>query len=515
MGLVSLTAVTCAFFLLTSIGQMHQKSQLSSNNDDFAEFDDEEFDGVSSQTHERNEPSERADNSRSMGQDLGSGGGDSTEDEDPGVDDVEEVEDIEKIGKNGAVDKDFKSFDDEPEDEDDVLIEEETEQPAGEKKKPMGDLFTGVKKEGLKVIDVPEHLRTKWDGFYLEFLLLIGLVSYALNFFYGKQKNQKLASAWLDTTRTTLERNFAVVGDDGTSKEPPSVTSTGYSPVLMKETEHVFSLWCSGRVGCQSLLIDLKFVKRQDIISLISRIMKPASDLMEVNVTLDEEFEPLIFAFGTKKVLTKNLKELQDLSSFCDGRKSCERFKLPQYFYAAELGEAADFVVDSELQKFLKTYPDLLDYLHISDQYSGKKPDDQTAGSGPPSPPSAVAKVLQARFAMPKFGRTQPEDMDVMLPCLKLMIYFIDKLKKLKLSKEARSKAERNRCKMEEAISKMLHSQRQESQQLRKEEKVRMEKERLMNETDPDKLRKLEDAQAKRDRKKNQPKMKSMMVRMK
>ena len=125
MGLVSLTAVTCAFFLLTSIGQMHQKSQLSSNNDDFAEFDDEEFDGVSSQTHERNEPSERADNSRSVGQDLGSGGGDSTEDEDPGVDDVEEVEDIEKIGKNGAVDKDFKSFDDEPEDEDDVLIEEE------------------------------------------------------------------------------------------------------------------------------------------------------------------------------------------------------------------------------------------------------------------------------------------------------------------------------------------------------------------------------------------------------
>ena len=45
---------------------------------------------------------------------------------------------------------------------------------------------------------------------------------------------------------------------------------------------------------------------------------------------------------------------------------------------------------------------------------------------------------------------------------------------------------------MEESISKLLHSQRQESQQLRREEKVRMEKERLMTETDPDKLRKLE-----------------------
>ena len=45
MGLVSLTAITCAFFLLTSIGQLHQR-QSSQSNDDFAEFDDEEFDGV-------------------------------------------------------------------------------------------------------------------------------------------------------------------------------------------------------------------------------------------------------------------------------------------------------------------------------------------------------------------------------------------------------------------------------------------------------------------------------------
>ena len=62
----------------------------------------------------------------------------------------------------------------------------------------------------------------------------------------------------LDTTRGTLERNFAVVGDDGSLKEPPTVNTPNYSPVLMKESEHVFSLWCSGRTGCQGLLIDLK-----------------------------------------------------------------------------------------------------------------------------------------------------------------------------------------------------------------------------------------------------------------
>ena len=110
-----------------------------------------------------------------------------------------------------------------------------------------------------------------------------------------------------------------------------------------------------------------------------------------------------------------------------------------------------------QLQKFLKLYPDLLEYLHISDQYSGKKPDDSTAPSGSTSSNSGAGgsggssssgssspvvgagstmKVLQARFAVPKYGRAQPEDMAQMLPCLKLVIYFIDKLKRIKLSKD-------------------------------------------------------------------------------
>ena len=38
----------------------------------------------------------------------------------------------------------------------------------------------------------------------------------------------------------------------------------------------------------------------------------------------------------------------------------------------------------------------------------------------------------------------------------------------------------------------MAHMQRQEAAQLRKEEKRRMEKDRIMNEEDPDKARRLE-----------------------
>lgn len=46
--------------------------------------------------------------------------------------------------------------------------------------------------------------------------------------------------------------------------------------------------------------------------------------------------------------------------------------------------------------------------------------------------------------------------------------------------------------KVSESFQKMAHAQRQEAAQLRKEEKRKAEKERLMNEEDPEKARKLE-----------------------
>lgn len=41
-------------------------------------------------------------------------------------------------------------------------------------------------------------------------------------------------------------------GDDGTSKE---AVSTGK---LNQENEHIYNLWCSGRVCCEGMLIQLK-----------------------------------------------------------------------------------------------------------------------------------------------------------------------------------------------------------------------------------------------------------------
>jgi hypothetical protein len=42
--------------------------------------------------------------------------------------------------------------------------------------------------------------------------MIAGLVVYALNFFAGKSKNNKLANVWLTSHRTLLEENFSLVG---------------------------------------------------------------------------------------------------------------------------------------------------------------------------------------------------------------------------------------------------------------------------------------------------------------
>jgi len=42
--------------------------------------------------------------------------------------------------------------------------------------------------------------------------MIAGLVVYALNFFAGKSKNNKLANVWLSSHRNLLDENFSLVG---------------------------------------------------------------------------------------------------------------------------------------------------------------------------------------------------------------------------------------------------------------------------------------------------------------
>lgn len=77
----------------------------------------------------------------------------------------------------------------------------------------------------------------------------------------------------------------------------------------------------------------------------------------------------------------------------------------------------------------------------------------------------------------------------------------------------AKTKAEKNRQKVEAIFLKCTHAARAEAAAARKEEKRRQEKEKVMAEEDPERQRRWELKEEKRQAKKRGPKMKQLKVK--
>lgn len=365
-------------------------------------------------------------------------------------------------------------------------------------------------KDPITIVDVPAHLQNSWESYYMEILMVTGLLAYIMNYIIGKNKNSRLAQAWFNSHRELLESNFSLVGDDGTSKD---AVSTGK---LNQENEHIYNLWCSGRLCCEGMLIQLKFLKRQDLLNVLARMMRPTCDQVQIKVTMNEDdMDTYVFAAGTRKTLARLQKEMQDLSEFCsDKPKSAAKLGLPESLaILSEMGEVTDGVLDTKMVHYLTHYADKIESIHFSDQFSGPKVMQE---EGQPLKLPETKKTLLFTFNVPGAGNASVKDMESLLPLMNMVIYSVDKVKKFRLNREGKQKADKNRSRVEENFLKLTHVQRQEAAQTRREEKKRAEKERIMNEEDPDKQRRLEEAAQRREQKKiekKQMKMKQIKVK--
>uniref|UniRef100_A0A8C7NIF4 PAT complex subunit CCDC47 n=1 Tax=Oncorhynchus mykiss TaxID=8022 RepID=A0A8C7NIF4_ONCMY len=364
------------------------------------------------------------------------------------------------------------------------------------------DEFDGMEKPSQSLKDpliihtVPAHLQNSWESYYMEILMVTGLLAYIMNYIIGKNKNSRLATAWFNSHRELLESNFALVGDDGTSKD---AVSTGK---LNQENEHIYNLWCSGRVCCEGMLIQLKFVKRQDLLNVLARMMRPVCDQVQIKVTLnDEDMDTFVFAVGTKKAMARMQKEMQDLSEFCsDKPKSGAKYGLPELLaILTEMGEVTDGVMDSKMVHYITNHADKIESIHFSDQFSGTKVVQE---DGQPLKLPETKKTLLFTFN---------GDLPFIHHCISLLPLFLS-VSVL----QGKQKADKNRARVEENFLKQTHNQRQEAAQTRREEKKRAEKERIMSEEDPERQRRLEEAAQRRDQKKiekKQMKMKQIKVK--
>lgn len=162
-------------------------------------------------------------------------------------------------------------------------------------------------------------------------------------------------------------------------------------------------------------------------------------------------------------------------------------------------------MLDSRVLAALTKWGHLIDYIYISDQHNGALPqEDASAQLKMPD----VKQNLMFGFNLPKAN-----DIESAKPLLVLVFYLLEKIRRYRLSKEGKAKADKNRQRVEDEFLKSTHSARAEAAAQRREEKRKQEKERILAEEDPEKQRRWEKKDQKRQAKRNAPKMKQMSVK--
>ncbi|KAG6465704.1 coiled-coil domain-containing protein 47 isoform X2 [Manduca sexta] len=353
----------------------------------------------------------------------------------------------------------------------------------------------------ITISKVPIMVRPRWDAYWLEGLLCCLLAAYALAYAVGRAKNTSIATNFLKLHKPLLEDNFTLVGETGAD-----VVSAGDERGWRREAEHCFTMWCSGRVCCEGMLLTLKLIKRQDLVHVVLGAVRPSPDTLLLRAELGkDDSDPFVLCVAQKKIATRLSREMQDLSVFCPERRPGDKHGLPTSLSVmSETAEATAAILDARVTAALALYHQHIQYIHISDKYSGPKQMEETTVTKPPD----TEKVMLVSIALGPDGGG-----DEVRPLLQLVFHLLDKIKRTRLSKEALAKCEKRRQKVAEAWLRGAHAARQEQAAARREEKRKQEKERILAEDDPEKQRRWELKEQKRQQKRKTPKMKQLKVK--
>ncbi|CAF0754294.1 unnamed protein product [Adineta ricciae] len=392
----------------------------------------------------------------------------------------------------------------------------------------------------LKITEIPANLTSNhWEAYHCEAIMLLLLLGYLINFLLGRSKNARLADIVYRSQRDLLERNFCLVGDNGqtrtTQSADDSTVNDSTTNKMQKESESLYILWCSGRTAIESMLMEVRLAKRQCLFNSLAAMIKSSNDMLIYTADYSkEDMETFVFCLAKKHCAAKLHRDMNDLSQFCSERKTSDKRGLNNgnYQILSEIGEVSSAIIDNRVVDFIEKYPDVLEYIHISDQYTGMKIQNDTQQSSPNTTPNAgstaqqqdasntsersvrhvliIAFNLVARNSRSLEITTETVGSDY----LRFVLQLIDRVNSFRFTlKESKNKAIKNRQRIEEQFLKNVYQQRQEQAQQRREEKRRAEKEKIMQSDDPERQRKWEEKEHKREMKRRQPKMKQMKVK--
>ena len=189
--------------------------------------------------------------------------------------------------------------------------------------------------------------------------MVLALLGYLINFLLGRSKNARLASAIYRSQHDLLDRNFALVGDNGQTRSIQSsddqTNPDSVSTEMHKESESLYILWCSGRTSIESMLIEIRFLKRQCLFNSLAALIKSMNDTIVYTVDYSkDDLETFVFCLAKKRCAAKLHRDMNDLSQFCSERKNAEKRGLSgNYQILSEIGEVSSVIIDNRVVEFI------------------------------------------------------------------------------------------------------------------------------------------------------------------
>lgn len=371
-----------------------------------------------------------------------------------------------------------------------------------------------TKKPDLKLVIAPSTKQYRLESYYIETAFLLATFLYLVNFFVGSAKNLKFAQSWYEQSRELLKSQFVLVGgaptiEDGSQKRDEDtdayLASLKKQRGLIKASDSLFTIWSSGRVGLEGLLIEINLLKRQDLFSMALNLLKATKDNITFRFALSAEgYENFVFCIAHKTQAARLVRDMVDINTFCPKRKPLSQYgyDIDKLYVMSELSDVVSYVLDQKTVDFLKRYEKAINHIHITDHFSNDRSDDI-------SPMKKLAHSKRIASFSFNFPTNDEERQDFIMFSLSL----IDRLRRFKLARDSKQKSEKNRQKITDYLQKAALAMRQEAAAAKKDELRRLEKERIYNEDDPEKQRRWEKKEAKRDLKKSKLRVKQLRVK--
>ena len=168
---------------------------------------------------------------------------------------------------------------------------------------------------------------------------------------------------------------------------------------------------------------------------------------------------------------------MNDLATYCPERRPADKFDIPgSYFIMSEVAEVASAMLDAKMISMFRKYPDAIDTIHFSDQFTGPKPSEDQQPLELPQGKQVLIFVFNILTGKDK---TLDEAIDETMPLMQLVFYCLDKVKRYKLSREAKNKADKNRTRVAENHWRSIHAVKAEKAAEEREKKRREIKERI------------------------------------